>query len=102
MQPTTTTLTLPFSPQAFYILVLFVALVLGSGLVFALLHGPHHKRPSAIERARSFFQLDQLPLGVVFLGVLLWVMLFTTLFIGLIYVITEAVRTPYPEGVDDR
>jgi hypothetical protein len=39
---------------------------------------------------------------VVFLGVLLWVMLFTTLFIGLIYVITEAVRTPYPEGVDDR
>jgi len=102
MQPTTTTLTLPFSPQAFYTLVLFVALVLGSGLVFALLHGPHHKRPSVIERVRSFFQLDQLPLGVVFLGVLLWVMLFTTLFIGLIYVITEAVRTPYPEGVDDR
>ena len=102
MQPTTTTLTLPFSPQAFYTLVLFVALVLGSGLVFALLHGPHHKRPSVIERVRSFFQLDQLPLGVVFLGVLLWVMLFTTLFIGLVYVITEAVRTPYPEGVDDR
>jgi hypothetical protein len=102
MQPTTTTLTLPFSPQAFYTLVLFVALVLGSGLVFALLHGPHHKRPSVIERVRSFFQLDQLPLGVVFLGVLLWVMLFTTLFIGLIYVITEAVRTPYPEWVDDR
>ncbi|MGA0925470.1 MAG: hypothetical protein ACO3R6_13420, partial [Lutimaribacter sp.] len=102
MQPTTTTLTLPFSPQAFYTLVLFVALVLGSGLVFALLHGPHHKRPSVIERVRSFFQLDQLPLGVVFLGVLLWTVLFTTLFIGLIYVITEAVRTPYPEGVDDR
>ncbi|MGA1614512.1 MAG: hypothetical protein ACO37E_12015 [Lutimaribacter sp.] len=102
MQPTTTTLTLPFSPQAFYTLVLFVALVLGSGLVFALLHGPHHKRPSVIERVRSFFQLDQLPLGVVFLGALLWVVLFTTLFIGLIYVITEAVRTPYPEGVDDR
>ena len=102
MQPTTTTLTLPFSPQAFYTLVLFVALVLGSGLVFALLHGPHHKRPSVMERVRSFFQLDQLPLGVVFLGVLLWVMLFTILFIGLIYVITEAVLTPYPEGVDDR
>jgi uncharacterized protein YjbI with pentapeptide repeats len=102
MQPTTTTLTLPFSPQAFYTLVLLMALVLGSGLVFALLHLPHHKRPSVIERVRSFFQLDPLPLGVVFLGVLLWVVLFATLFVGLIYVIAEAVLTPHPDVVDDK
>lgn len=102
MQPTTTTLTLPFSPQAFYTLMLLVALVLGAGLIFALLHGPHHKRPSVIERVRLIFRLDQLPLGVVFLGVLLWVVLFATLFVGLIYVIAEAVLTPHPDVVDDR
>ena len=102
MQPTTTTLTLPFPPQAFYTLVLLVALVLGSWVVFALLQLLHYKRPSVIERVRSFFQLDQLPLGVVFLGVLLWVVLFATLFVGLIYVIAEAVLTPHPDVVDDR
>ena len=102
MQPTTTTLTLPFSPQAFYTLVLLVALVLGSLVVYWLLHRSHHKRPSVIERVRPFFQLDPLPLGVLFLGVLLWVVLFATLFVGLIYVIAEAVLTPHPDVVDDK
>ena len=102
MQPTTTTLTLPFSPQAFYTLELLMALVLGSGLVYRLLHRSHNKRPSVIERVRPFFQLDPLPLGVVFLGVLLWVVLFATLFVGLIYVIAEAVLTPHPDVVDDK
>ena len=102
MQPTTTTLTLPFSPQAFYTVVLLMALVVGLRLVYRLLHRSHNKRPSVIERVRSFFQLDQLPLGVVFLGVLLWVVLFATLFVGLIYVIAEAVLTPHPDVVDDK
>ena len=39
---------------------------------------------------------------MVFLGVLLWVVLFATLFVGLIYVIAEAVLTPHPDVVDDK
>ncbi len=92
------TTTLQIAPDLFWGLVALTGFLLLVALIFGFMYKPGNAHVAPLERLQKSMRLDGLHPGLFFIALIIWMLLFISLTLGLLWVIWSVIWTPAPNA----